>query len=104
MISVQITGKNNGLPFLDILGYLKNTHKNPKFGRVRQVPPRELGWEFLFFFNFFFKLRLIGYGQGLLIFHKMSPTTLHNYLYITKSLKINIKHQNIYSNDKHFNP
>ena len=24
------TGKNNGLPFLDILGYLKNTHKNPK--------------------------------------------------------------------------
>ena len=26
---------------------LKNTHKNPKFGRVRQVPIRELGWEFL---------------------------------------------------------
>ena len=25
------TGKNNGIPFLDILGYLKNTHKNPKF-------------------------------------------------------------------------
>ena len=40
------TGKNNGFPFLDILGYLKNTHKNPKFGRVRQVPIRELGWEF----------------------------------------------------------
>ena len=33
-------------PFLDILGYLKNTHKNPKFGRVRQVPIWELGWEF----------------------------------------------------------
>ena len=31
------TGKNNRFPFLDILGYLKNTHKNPKFGRVRQV-------------------------------------------------------------------
>ena len=31
---------------MDILGYLKNTHKNPKFGRVRQVPTRELGWEF----------------------------------------------------------
>ena len=29
-------------PFLDILGYLKNTHKNPKFGKVRQVPI----WEF----------------------------------------------------------
>ena len=31
------TGKNNGFPFLDNFGYLKNTHKNPKFGRVRQV-------------------------------------------------------------------
>ena len=31
-----ITGKNNK----------KNTHKNPKFERVRQVPIRELGWEF----------------------------------------------------------
>ena len=40
------TGKNNGFPFLDILGYLKNTHKNPKFERVRQFPIRELGWEF----------------------------------------------------------
>ena len=38
--------KNNRFPFLDILGYLKHTHKNPKFGRVRQVPIRELGWEF----------------------------------------------------------
>ena len=41
------TGKNNGFPFLDILGYLKNTHKNPKFGKVRQVPIWELSWEFL---------------------------------------------------------
>ena len=40
------TGKNNGFPFLDILGYLKNTHKKPKFGRVRQVPVWELSWEF----------------------------------------------------------
>ena len=31
---------------MDIFGYLKNTHKNPKFGRVRQVPIWELGWEF----------------------------------------------------------
>ena len=44
--SVSYTGKNNGLPLLDILGYLKNTRKNAKFGRVRQVPIRELGWEF----------------------------------------------------------
>ena len=36
------TGKNNGFPFLDILGYLKNTHKNPKFGKVRQVPTYSL--------------------------------------------------------------
>ena len=40
------TGNNNGFPFLDILGYLKNTRKNPKFGRVRQIPIGELGWEF----------------------------------------------------------
>ena len=44
--SIRDTGKNNRFPFLDILGYLKNTQKNPKFGRVRQVPIRELGWEF----------------------------------------------------------
>ena len=43
-----LTGKNNGFPLLDILGYryLKNSHKNPKFGRVRQVPIWELSWEF----------------------------------------------------------
>ena len=40
------TGKNNGFPFLDILGYLKNTHKNPKFGKVRQVPIREFPTKF----------------------------------------------------------
>ena len=40
------TGKTNRFPFLDILGYLKNTNKYPKFGRVRQVPIRELRWEF----------------------------------------------------------
>ena len=36
-----VTGKHNGFPILDILGYLKNTHKNPKFGRVRQIRIRE---------------------------------------------------------------
>ena len=45
-LRLNITGKNNGFPCLDILGYLKNTHKNPKFGKVRQVPVRELSWEF----------------------------------------------------------
>ena len=46
----HFTGKNNGFPFLDILGYLKNTPQNPKFGKVRQVPTREFptkfpGWD-----------------------------------------------------------
>ena len=36
---VLLTGKNNRFPFWDILGYLKNTHKNPNFGKVRQVQP-----------------------------------------------------------------
>ena len=45
-ICMIFTGKNNRFPFLAILGYLKNTHKNPKFGKVRQFPIRELGWEF----------------------------------------------------------
>ena len=40
------TGKNNGFSFSDILGYLKNTHKNPKFGKVRQVPIREFPTKF----------------------------------------------------------
>ena len=44
--STIITGKNNGFPFLDIFGYLKNTHKNPKFGKVKQVPTREFPTKF----------------------------------------------------------
>ena len=36
LCEILFTGKNNGFPVLDILGYLKNTHKNPKFGN--QVP------------------------------------------------------------------
>ena len=43
---IHYTGKNNGFPFLDILRYLKNTHKNPKFGKVRQVPTREFPTKF----------------------------------------------------------
>ena len=39
--------KNNGFPFLDtVLGYLKNIHKNPKIGKVRQVPTREFPTKF----------------------------------------------------------
>ena len=43
---VNGTGKNNVFPFLDILGYLKNTHINPKFGKVRQVPTGEFPTKF----------------------------------------------------------
>ena len=32
--------------FYGILGYLKNTHKNPKFSKVRQVPTREFPTKF----------------------------------------------------------
>ena len=32
------TGKNNRFPFLDILGYLKNTHKNPNQGTWLGIP------------------------------------------------------------------
>ena len=45
-IIVYITGKNNGLPFLDILGYLNNTNKNPKFDKVRQIPTRQFPTKF----------------------------------------------------------
>ena len=38
--------KNNGFPLLDILGYLNNTHKHPKFSKVRQVPTREFPTRF----------------------------------------------------------
>ena len=41
---VQYTGKINRFPFLDILGYLKNTHKNPKFGRVRHASTNKGTW------------------------------------------------------------
>ena len=31
---------------MDILGHLKNTHKNPKFVKVRQVPTKEFPTKF----------------------------------------------------------
>ena len=48
LLSIKITGKNNRFPFFFFFfNNLKNTHKNPKFGRMRQVTIRELGWESL---------------------------------------------------------
>ena len=36
-----ITGKNNRFPFLDILGSLKNTHKNPQIWKSETSPNKE---------------------------------------------------------------
>ena len=49
MITVHNIGdsnkrKNSRFP-LYILGYVKNTHKNPKFGKVRQVPTKFPCWD-----------------------------------------------------------
>ena len=49
--------KITDFPFLDILGYLKNAHKNPKFGKVIQVPTREFptkfpDWDLSYSFKF----------------------------------------------------
>ena len=60
----EFTGKNNRLPFLDILEYLKNTHKNPKFVRVRQVPI----WELCQIWDFY------GYSLNTLKYPKMGIT------------------------------
>ena len=78
MMEMCFTGKNNRFPFLDILRYLNNTHKNPKFGRVRQDPIRELGWQFpnwdlshfanLGFLWVFFKYPKISKNGNLLFF------------------------------------
>ena len=77
-INVYITGKNNRFPMLDILGYLKNTPKNLKFGKVRQVPTRKFstkfpGWDLshsstLPFLWVFFKYPKISKNGNLLFF------------------------------------
>ena len=42
------TGKNNGFPFLDILGYLKNTHKKSQIWQSETSPnqgiPNQVPW------------------------------------------------------------
>ena len=68
MLVEASTGKNNGFPFLDILGYLKNTHKNPKFGRVRQVPGTCLTLPNLGFLWVFFKYPKISKNGNPLFF------------------------------------
>ena len=89
------TGKSNSFPILDILEYLKNTHKNPKFGKVRQVPTREFptkfpGWDLshsskfaIFMGTRFFKYPKISKNGNLLFFsvkESQSESTQHKFL------------------------
>ena len=65
------TGKNNKFPFLDILEYLTNTHKNPKFGKVRQVPTREKQVPWLGLVSLFQIWNFCGYSLNTLKYLKM---------------------------------
>ena len=46
--TTKFTGKNNGFPFLDILGYLKNTHKKSQIWQSETSPnqgiPNQVPW------------------------------------------------------------
>ena len=53
---------------MDILGYLKNTHKNPKFDKVRQVPGTCLSLPNLGCLWVFFKYPKISKNESLFIF------------------------------------
>ena len=46
LILIIYTGKNNEFQLLDILKYLTNTHKSPKFGKVRKVSTKEIPTKF----------------------------------------------------------
>ena len=65
-----ITGKNNRFPFLDILGSLKNTHKNPQIWKSETSPNKEtwLGLPNLGFLWVFFKYPKIFKNGNLLFF------------------------------------
>ena len=94
------TGKNNRFPFLDILGYLKNTHKNPKFGKVRQVPTREFptkfpDWDLSYSSKFgifvvFFKYPKIS-KNGNLLFFPVIPVKGKNWIRGIKKGKLREK-------------
>ena len=100
MSLVKSTGKNNRFPFLDILGYLKNTHKNPKFGKVRQVPTREFQTKFpdwtcltlpnLGFLWVFFKYPKIS-KNGNLLFFPVIPVKGKNWIRGIKKGKLREK-------------
>ena len=82
------TGKNNRFPLLDILGYLKNTHKNPRFGKVRQVPanqgiPNQVPW--LGLVSFFQIWGFCGYSLNTLKYPKMGICYFFLCLFIVES-------------------
>ena len=91
--AAAVTGKNNGFPILDILGYLKNTHKNPKFGRVRQIPIWELGWEFSDWdLSHFSTLKYPKLGIRFFFLCVQSRSLNSHYLYLSVLKLISLKH------------
>ena len=87
LVNNLVTGKNNRFPLLDILRYLKNTHKNPKFGKARQVPTREFpnkfpDWDLSHSFKFGIfvgsSFNTLKYPKtGICYFFPVSITTYH---------------------------
>ena len=82
------TGNNNRFPLLDILGYLKNTHKNPRFGKVRQVPanqgiPNQVPW--LGLVSLFQIWDFCGYSLNTLKYPKMGICYFFLCLFIVES-------------------
>ena len=86
----DFTGKNSRFPFLDILEYLTNTHKNTKFGKVRQVPTREFptkfsDWDLSHSSKFrilwgFFKYPKISKNGNLLFFPVFTAVQIYKYV------------------------
>ena len=92
LYKMTCTGKNNRFPFLDILGYLKNTHKNPKTspnqGTWLGIPWLRLVslfqiWDFCGFSLNTLKYPKMGIGYFFLWWHMLYNKTWHMLYKIT---------------------